>query len=917
MKRKEFIKKTAAASVILSTLPILNTYSFNSNEFSEQIQFDIKIPDDRINQLFKELLQWVDDNGWLDFLQSQLKLNLQLSDITINELKTPISSTNLAAIRKEKGFEDFAGSKLIEPGQPALSLLYHMIASPRVKSKLFKQYPDIYHIDNLENYIYNIAKIDFNEYEKENLYLAVLAYEYRPAFKTPPFEPKKNKGKRYAQFVYSRCGIGRIGEESYNYNRENRCFTSKPVNEKKEKQVAVTPAKYGLFLISLKKYDDANIRIMNEQKKERSTSSQPRYFISPITKIVESENISFEFGEYHINEKLKRLSDYKNKKDDKLDFSSFNTDQPPFIRTSCKNDLNEHLGSHKNIEKSNLVEMTRLNSSVILSSVPNPIIRFAKQNGKLVNFLLPEEDKSERRYGALKLPNPKGKELYDAIWTDFFFRRKRRTSRFRATRNAPLFANIKFVINDCDECDYTHLGGDMGDEEFMIKIKNGNYKPVLFEDSICDGCISINFKSLIKNDDLSCLIDDLLTEGREKILSAFSLVTAPDFFPNLDSNDIRSYYYNHSSTLKVDEDFLEGGTLNLSGIRQRGNPALRDPFDNDQKPFTRYYDSDKSFDTTTAVIGVNEIEGFKSLDKFNSNYKRDYQANSYLPDTGTGIFYPGWDATYSGDKKNPFFATYGLGSPFPEDMKLCAAANGMWPVLSPDAGRTFQGSLEPFPILGKPNTSIPLMDEELGFNKNSPYVKDFDLIATHGWDGEQGPFIEIDKNSNVLVNYTDINRADYLENLLDESVGFDMSKLRKIDTVELIKRMECLRKCIKTIDNKPAQYTKMWLVGASKITNWDKTQKIKCLPKVSLFNNLDFNNRQNPKLNGDGYFFVFVRENKKPKKGILINNKGKRRTKKCKKIWLCQITKRNISYSEINLKKNKISPWEIKNFIIY
>jgi hypothetical protein len=47
--------------------------------------------------------------------------------------------------------------------------------------------------------------------------------------------------------------------------------------------------------------------------------------------------------------------------------------------------------------------------------------------------------------------------------------------------------------------------------------------------------------------------------------------------------------------------------------------------------------------------------------------------HSYLPDAASGIFAPGWDISLDYTRGVRHLASYGLGSPFPEDSKLCAA----------------------------------------------------------------------------------------------------------------------------------------------------------------------------------------------------------------------------------------------------
>ncbi len=88
------------------------------------------------------------------------------------------------------GFDDFAGMNMIKPGFPAFSLLYHALASPRVRPASVTAYPELEQLDVLENYIYALA--EWNHLKSihqvgsnDDLVMAVFAYEYRPAFKTP------------------------------------------------------------------------------------------------------------------------------------------------------------------------------------------------------------------------------------------------------------------------------------------------------------------------------------------------------------------------------------------------------------------------------------------------------------------------------------------------------------------------------------------------------------------------------------------------------------------------------------------------------------------------------------------------------------------------------------------------------------
>ena len=76
-------------------------------------------------------------------------------------------------------------------------------------------------------------------------------------------------------------------------------------------------------------------------------------------------------------------------------------------------------------------------------------------------------------------------------------------------------------------------------------------------------------------------------------------------------------------------------------------------------------------------------------------------------------------------------AAYGLGSPFPEDSKLCAALSTFWPAVAPDATRTFE------PSQNWPTVS-PLTDEEIG------------QAGTLPWDGVPGPKLTLVADKKVV-----------------------------------------------------------------------------------------------------------------------------------------------------------------------
>src|SRR5207248_8545421 len=124
---------------------------------------------------------------------------------------------------------------------------------------------------------------------------------------------------------------------------------------------------------------------------------------------------------------------------------------------------------------------------------------------------------------------------------------------------------------------------------------------------------------------------------------------------------------------------------------------------------------------------------------------RKKRFSSFLPDAASNEFEPGWDVSLVRDSVGFYYAAYGLGSPFPEDAKLCAALNSFWPAVAPDASRTFgfqppqnAASLRRRALF----TSIPLLDGELGYHPQHPRVLGAEVASSTGWDGDQGPFLE-------------------------------------------------------------------------------------------------------------------------------------------------------------------------------
>ncbi|HTF06096.1 MAG TPA: hypothetical protein VK826_18830 [Bacteroidia bacterium] len=916
MHRREFIGRIAASFIVVQGMYLLKGCAdpIDTGNLAKVSQ--------KLQEKFDNLIAWLKENGWSEYLQRTAGLNLDLAkDELLAELVRKLDKLPST----EQGFEDFAGMRAIEPGLPAMSLLYHALASARVRPTHADKtqfdvaaYPEIQHLDVLENYIYALQEFTLTAAElKDNYVLAVFAYEYRPAFKTPHHI--------HADLVFSRTGVARIGEHEMNYDKINRNFTNAPIDKNLKPRVAVTAARYGLFLAKVIEGKDADIVERDGSVKkgeftllgtdrdnaEGRLNDDQRYFLQPVRKIFQDDLLIGEqalvFSEYHKAEKLYRLvadAEFK------IPYAPADLDinKAPFV-------VESKLTSGGTPQESELIVLDQRESTVIVSSKKNPLIRPAKQNGKRLEFEVPKKrvdpdyiDNSNRYFTTFNSQDSvEDIEILTPLEKDSALK-TRNENQFTHPRNTPLYLNIRYVNPDHDTV-YEHV---MADTEII----DSKHWTGIFEDSICDGQVAVQTEAW--------KADRIPAELFTSALPAFSIVTAPDFFPQVDSFDLLAYDINTQRHEGKESNFYEGGLPSLSAGRVRPNPNTVN--------FPEFTEEDKkqlTF-TYTSVLSNTASKDFKGGD-FTDPTRRDYASSSFLPDVCSFVFAPGWDVTYCADvpvdwnddldtrKSKSYLSTRGLGSPFPEDMKLCAAVNGMWPVASPDAARTFQGSL----YSGDRNpTAVPLMDIEIGIHKSSPALKGSSPLAEEifGWDGEQGPFLQIDPDSKdkFLVNFTELRRSDYLENLTNpQAHSFDMSRLRELNSAELVARMGALRRCIKTLpqisfknelkDDHLVAYTRMWLVSAEKVEDWKAGAKGYGIPDELFESGRSAATTAQSGIEKQGYLYVFVdtvkeifpdgdEDIQKAYRWDKTDTSLKRRLQTCATIYVCQVSEKAVSF---------------------
>jgi hypothetical protein len=427
----------------------------------------------------------------------------------------------------------------------------------------------------------------------------VFAYEYRPWSSTAH--------GYHADLVFSRTGITRVGTVAEAWDGAWRRFRGDPPGLP---GIAVTPARYAAFLAEARRplAADPVIGRRDERNDPRRT------FLFPVHKLfsghlcVAKAMITLDFKEYHRNEKLKRIHAAGGVKAAK----GFDINKPPFLRDS------------KNTN--DLVALRRVGDSVLVVAQSHQLVRAAEQKNsvsrknEIARFLVPPGTDANRFSSSLQLPT-KG-----------------------IARIAPEFVNIRHrVVQRSKGADVTI--DDMQplpETKFNAVLKAGKYEAVHFIDDTCDGAVVAVVGGL---------------PVRRQNFPAYSLVTAPDFFPLADQLEVANWVRHDLKNRQ--EQFAQGAPWPLCEGRRPANLELPRPGVPSRKAF------DRNDETVVAVVGPRPL----STQTHAPDRKKRFA--SFLPDAASNEFEPGWDVSLVRDDVGLYYAAYGLGSPFLEDAKLC------------------------------------------------------------------------------------------------------------------------------------------------------------------------------------------------------------------------------------------------------
>ncbi|PYI91707.1 MAG: hypothetical protein DME97_12495 [Verrucomicrobia bacterium] len=613
--------------------------------------------------------------------------------------------------RQHPGFEELStgARRGIEPGAPARSVLFHALASPDVHpltvgARTSVDYPTLEELEVVENYIFSLAPRKLSSFR--NPVIAVFACQYRTRAHTAHGQ--------HADLTFSRAGVARVGTEGERYDGPTRSFVPLPADG--GRGFAVLPARYVAYIAEYGAAAPTHAIFRPVAGIDAQLT-----FVMPVHKLFaggeclvaeDGRPISlpaFKFAGLHVNEKLARI--HKRSADNPgrvPPLPGFDLSAPPFVRTSKSS--------------KDLITLASIGSSVLVVPVPNDLVRVSTQtvNGK-------------REPVRFKVPAGLTRNRF---WTSLLI------SSTDNGRAAPEYANIRLEITQTAGGQWRRTNLNeipdpplAGQTSFDKKLAAGGYEAAHLVDSTCEGAITLKPSPVLKLE----------------ILPAFSLVTAVDYFPQVEQAAVIAWLEKtQGRPIGLSNPgivFPQGGPQPLSDGRFRSddtatslqasnampNSELADPLDSSRRAFSV---NEQANLTATAVVG------FTSSGTSAGQHPNSAGVSSCLPDAASDFFAPGWDVSeyVINDRSN--YVAFGLGSPFPEDSKLCAALNSFWPAVAPDASRTFgfqppqnAASLRRRALF----TSIPLLDGELGYHPQHPRVLGAEVASSTGWDGDQGP----------------------------------------------------------------------------------------------------------------------------------------------------------------------------------
>lgn len=673
-------------------------------------------------------------HGW--HIESQ-----RLSTISADDLTLELVNTRLNIDRSSNPFKDFHlnSEALILPGQPNASFLYHALASPSVTvapdGTELTAFPSASDIEAVENAIYALKQATLESLAAEasallgssvgtepELAVVLFALEYRHS--------SAGVHRLYSDLNFSRTGVARVGNQSAHYDAKMRGHRTH-LDGDKDSEIRVVPCRYVPYIAVRSK--GRKDRFGPAWSSDQADGDAFTDFWVPLHKVFNGseclleQNIALSFDHAHFNQKVERLAKVLHEKAG----NAIDPDavvQPPFR-------ISEGLAE---------ISDAATHGSGLLVPKVNPLVAEAKIGDNFVAFNVPPMNQTPGFYAAfaptLSLDSGAG-----------------------GSRPWPEYAHVRTeVLPDGSVSNFSN------DVNVVDKATEGHFNALHYIDFAADGWVTVN------------LAKPLTLAGRDlAVVPAYSLVTAPDFFPKVRQRQVYEWW----NTAPQIADQLPGWWQRLiaqgawrniwrakpeplSDMRVASNINLpNSPFDPNEQSNTAIVCQLN----TDLTVTRSAVDAFFGLLPYS-------QRASALPDAAAGFFAPGWDTSFDITDGTQHLAAYGLGSPFPEDAKLCAALSTFWPAAAPDTQRTF------FTVPHAQGTVAPLTDAEIGTTPNGI-----------PWDGVVGPVILHSTPHHTLVDYPDYPRADYTMNAF--AGRYSLALTKKITLEEYKRRILAMLRC--------------------------------------------------------------------------------------------------------------------------
>lgn len=656
--------------------------------------------------------------GWRELLK---RVTGGALDIGAADLAAELAKT-VTVDRSVPGFADFAatGQRGIEPGSPARSLLYHAFASPDVVDAGLTDYPTLAEIDALENAIYGAARTTLAALQaaagEQPLGVVMFAVQYRPA--------RDSVGKRHADLVFSRTGISRMGTLAPRYNARERNFEA--TDPARPFDYPAIPQRFVPYLAMKLSGDDPRLALLDRQK-----GDEEREFWLPVHKLfggkecLVGSTLTVDLASAFRNEKLRKFHRFLQLNGYPTEWVGEDLDQFPFVM--------------RDGQIASLSDNPKFGPGLVEPRAA-PFVNRAKYKDQWLGFTVPKdwvatdgvvyfssgqilggEADSEEDF-------KKGEFLYaEGAGPDY-------------DRNAPEYVSLRHRLREDGSLEDLNANPEMG-----RLIREGGYRAQHFIDYAGDGWVEARVGGLPEE---------------FPRMAAYAPVSPPDFFPLVSQHDLMAWWKSEVPAA-IRDGLWAIPPYALSGRRMAANIELPIGFS--------IYDVG-----ACAVVGLAQ-PGAAPVAKAAASRVSRY---SGLPDHSPGLFDPGWDASQGLFYNNPeeslqaFLQNHGLGTPFVEDVKLCAALGSYWPAIAPDSTRSFSPLKKPTGYTYPWPTIVPLTDAETGIEA----IEDGRFLP---WDGVRGPQL-VEVEGRRLVEYADIDRVDYaaMPNTMT------IAQLAKIDLAE-------------------------------------------------------------------------------------------------------------------------------------